>query len=58
MYIHVVGFWPVFDKDSLFSSFRLIVIRDGINAVKYRVTSNLPHIQGALHLAFTAGSFH
>lgn len=33
VYIHMVGFWPVFDKISVFSSLRLIVIRDGIKAV-------------------------
>jgi len=58
MYIHVIGFWPVFDKVSLFSSLRLIEIRDGIKAAKYRVTSNVPHIQGALQLTFAAGHIH
>lgn len=58
IYTHMVGFWPVFANICLFSSLRLIVIRDGIKAVKYRVTYNVPYIQGPLQLAFAAGTIH
>lgn len=52
----MVGFWPIIDEASLFSSFRLIVVREGIKTAKYRIKSNVSHIQRVLQLTLDAGS--